>query len=112
MIDATQSYAGLNYGSGTSAMANVAQQAGATGAEGIGENPTREAFDQFVGGTFFRQLLSTMQKSVGKPAYMHGGQAEEMFRNELNSKLADQMAETTGSQFTGPMFDLFSLQRS
>ena len=29
----------------------------------------REAFDQFVGGTFYRQLLGAMQKTVGKPAY-------------------------------------------
>ncbi len=73
---------------------------------------TREAFDKFVGGTFYRQMLSEMQKSVGKPAFMHGGQAEEMFRSELNSQLADKMAESSGKQLTGSMYELFQLQRS
>ena len=76
--------------------------------EQLGE---REAFDRFVGGTFFRQLLGAMQKTVGKPAYFHGGQAEEMFRAQLNETIADKMAEATADQFTGPMFELFQLSR-
>ena len=71
----------------------------------------REAFDRFVGGTFYRQMLSAMQKTVGKPAYFHGGQGEEVFRGQLNSILADKMAEATADQFTGPMFELFQLSR-
>ena len=71
----------------------------------------RQAFDQFVGGTFYRQMLGAMQKTVNKPAYFHGGQAEEMFRGHLNQILADKMAEATADQFTGPMFELFQLSR-
>lgn len=71
----------------------------------------REAFDRFVGGTFYRQLLGAMQKTVGKPAYFHGGHAEEVFRAQLNEILADKMAEATAEQFTGPMYDLFTLNR-
>jgi peptidoglycan hydrolase FlgJ len=71
----------------------------------------RQAFDRFVGGTFYRQLLGAMQKTVGKPAYFHGGQAEEMFRAQLNQTLADKMAEATADQFTGPMYELFQLSR-
>ena len=71
----------------------------------------REAFDQFVGGTFFRQLLGAMQKTVGKSPYFHGGQAEEVFRAQLHETLADKMAEATADQFTGPMFELFQLSR-
>ncbi len=71
----------------------------------------REPFDQFVGGTFYRQMLGAMQKTVGKPAYFHGGQAEEMFRGQLNEILADKIAEATADQFTGPMFELFQLSR-
>ena len=72
---------------------------------------SREAFDRFVGGTFYRQMLGAMQKTVNKPAYFHGGQAEEMFRGQLNEILADKMAEATADQFTGPMFELFQLSR-
>ena len=71
----------------------------------------REAFDQFVGGTFFRQLLGAMQKTVGKAPYFHGGQAEEVFRAQLNETLADKMAEASADQFTGPMYELFQLSR-
>jgi hypothetical protein len=71
----------------------------------------REAFDRFVGGTFYRQMLGAMQKTVAKPAYFHGGQAEEIFRSQLNEMLADKMAEATADQFTGPMYELFKLSR-
>ena len=71
----------------------------------------RQAFDQFVGGTFFRQLLGAMQKTVGKAPYFHGGQAEEVFRAQLNETIADKMAEATADQFTGPMYELFRLSR-
>jgi len=81
-------------------------------ASGSDTDETREAFDKFVGGTFYRQMLGEMQKSVGKPAFMHGGQAEETFRSELNSHLADKMAESSAQDFTGSMFELFQLQRS
>jgi flagellar protein FlgJ len=72
----------------------------------------RQAFDRFIGTTFYGQMLAAMQKTVGKPAYFHGGQAEEMFRSQLNQVLAEKLAETTADQLTGPMFELFSLNRS
>lgn len=72
----------------------------------------REAFDRFVGGTFYSQMLGAMQKSVGKPAYFHGGRAEEVFQSQLNQVLSEKLAEATANQFTGPMFELFSLSRS
>lgn len=91
---------------------NNSIEAGSENAAGNETDATREAFDKFVGGTFYRQMLSEMQKSVGKPAFFHGGQAEEMFRSELNSQLADKMAESSGKQLTGSMYELFQLQRS
>ncbi len=72
----------------------------------------RAAFDKFVGGTIFQQMLSSLQKTVDKPAYFHGGRAEEMFRSELNQVLAEKMADASAGQFTGPMFELFSLNRA
>jgi hypothetical protein len=71
----------------------------------------RQAFDSFVGETFFGQMIKAMRKSVGKPAYFHGGRAEEVFQAELDQTLAKDMARTSADQFTGPMFDLFSMQR-
>jgi len=71
----------------------------------------REAFDQFVGETFYGQMLSSMRKTLGKPAYFHGGRAEEIFQGQLDQVVAEQMAKANAQSLTGPMFELFSLQR-
>jgi flagellar protein FlgJ len=71
----------------------------------------REAFDQFVGETFYGQMLDSMRKTLGKPAYFYGGRAEEIFQGQLDQVVAEQMAKANAQSFTGPMFELFSLQR-
>jgi flagellar protein FlgJ len=71
----------------------------------------RETFDQFVGETFYGQMLSSMRKTLGKPAYFHGGRAEEIFQGQLDQVLGEQLAKASAESFTGPMFELFSLQR-
>jgi peptidoglycan hydrolase FlgJ len=72
---------------------------------------TRQAFDQFVGETFFGQMIKAMRKSVGKPAYVHGGRAEEIFQEQLDQTMAQQISHASADQFTGPMFELFTMQR-
>lgn len=67
----------------------------------------REAFDQFVGETFYSQMLSSMRKTVGKSAYFDGGRAEEVFQGQLDQVLAEQMTKASASSFTGPMFEQF-----
>ncbi len=71
----------------------------------------RKAFDDFVGQTFFGQLLQTMRKSVGKPAYFHGGRAEEVFQTQLDQVLVEEISAASADKLTGPMFDLFTLPR-
>lgn len=73
---------------------------------------TREAFTDFVGQTFFTQLLNEMRKTVEKPAYFHGGQAEEIFQGQLDQVLAEHLSDATADSFAGPMFDMFMLRRS
>lgn len=76
------------------------------------EDPAlRQAFDGFVGETFFGQMLSSMRKTVGKPAYFYGGRAEEVFRGQLDQAMATEMTKASANTFTGPMFDLFMLNR-
>ena len=72
----------------------------------------REAFTDFVGQTFFTQLLKEMRKTVEKPAYFHGGQAEEIFQGQLDEVLAEHLSDATADSFAGPMFDMFMLRRS
>ena len=71
----------------------------------------REAFHDFVGQTFFMQLLAEMRKTVDKPAYLHGGQAEEIFQGQLDQVLAERLSDASAEQFSGPMFELFMLPR-
>ncbi len=79
--------------------------------EGAPSPELRKAFDSFVGQTFYGQLLQAMRKTVDKPAYFHGGRAEEVFQAQLDQILAERMTEATADQFTGPMFELFTMQR-
>lgn len=71
----------------------------------------RKAFNSFVGQVFFGQMLKAMRKTVGKPAYFHGGPAEEIFQQQLDQILGEKLAEVSGNQFSDPMLDLFKLSR-
>jgi len=73
--------------------------------------PQRQAFDKFIGETFFGQMLHAMRKTQGKPAYFHGGRAEEIFRQQLDQVLGEKLAAATAGQFSGPMYELFTLGR-
>jgi peptidoglycan hydrolase FlgJ len=76
------------------------------------QNPElRKVFNAFVGQTFFGQLLQSMRKTVDKPAYFNGGRAEEIFQQQLDQELAKNLSETSADKFSGPMFELFTLQR-
>ena len=71
----------------------------------------REAFHDFVGQSFFSQLLSQMRKTVEKPAYFHGGMGEDLFQQRLDEVLVEHLSEATGETFSQPMFDLFMMHR-
>jgi peptidoglycan hydrolase FlgJ len=65
----------------------------------------RERFTQFVGETFFGQLIKSMRATTGKPAYFHGGRAEEVFQGQLDQKLAQHLTEASADRFAEPMFE-------
>jgi hypothetical protein len=71
----------------------------------------REAFQSFVGQSLFGQLLQAMRKTVGKPAYFHGGRAEEIFQQQLDQLLAEKIAESSAARLAEPMYELFTMQR-
>lgn len=75
------------------------------------ENPElKKAFTDFVGQTFYGQMLKSLRSTVEKPAYFHGGRAEEMFQEQMDQILSEKFSEATAEKFAGPMFDLFCLQ--
>jgi Rod binding domain-containing protein len=64
----------------------------------------KQAFTDFVGKTFFSEMLKSMRSIVDKPAYFHGGQTEEIFRSQLDHHLADRMTDASADRFAEPMF--------
>jgi Rod binding domain-containing protein len=65
----------------------------------------RQAFTQFVGETFFAQMVKSMRAMTDKPAYFNGGRAEEVFQSQLDQKLAEHLTEASAHQFAEPMFE-------
>lgn len=71
----------------------------------------REAFDQFVGESFYGMMMKTMRESTSKSAYFHGGRAEEIFQGQLDQMLSEKMSKANAASFSDPMFELFQLGR-
>jgi Rod binding domain-containing protein len=71
----------------------------------------KQAYSDFVGKTFFGQMLKAMRSTQEKPAYFHGGRAEEIFQQQFDQVLTEEMTKSGAEQFTGPMFELFNAGR-
>ncbi|TWU59845.1 Rod binding protein [Rubripirellula tenax] len=71
----------------------------------------REAFTDFVGQTLFGSMLTSMRKTVGKPAYMHGGRTEEVFQEQMDQHIVEDLTKSSAHSIADPMFDLFNMQR-
>ncbi len=71
-----------------------------------GAEKLQDAYRDFVGKTFFGEMLKSMRSTLGKPAYFHGGQTEEVFPSQLDQQLADSLTEASADKFADPMFRL------
>jgi hypothetical protein len=78
----------------------------------IEDEKLREAFHNFVGQTFFSQLLSSLRSTQEGAAYFNGGQAEKIFQGQLDQVLSEELTKSSADQIADPMFRLFQLQRS
>jgi hypothetical protein len=85
--------------------------AGQPGAERPEDAELRKAFDDVVGELLFGAMLKAMRKTVGKPAYFHGGRAEEIFTQRLDLELTKKLTAASAHQISGPMYELFTLPR-
>lgn len=65
----------------------------------------KKAYCDFVGKTFFGQMMKSMRSTVKEPAYFHGGQAEKAFQSQLDQQLTDTMSDASASQIANPMFE-------
>ena len=75
------------------------------------DSELRKNFTQFVGETLFGSMLASMRKSVGKPAYMHGGRTEEVFQSQLDQAIVEELTEASADTIANPMYELFYLQQ-
>jgi peptidoglycan hydrolase FlgJ len=82
------------------------------GAGQVASPELREAFQQFVGQTFFSQLISAARTSQKGSTYFNGGQAERIFQSQLDQVLSEKMSEASGEQISEPMLELMLLPRS
>jgi flagellar protein FlgJ len=82
------------------------------GEDSKGDDKLRDAFQSFVGETLFSQMLKSARKTQNKPAYFHGGRAEEMFQQQLDQVLAEKIAKSDGGSYSDAMFELFTMKRT
>ncbi len=68
-------------------------------------------FHQFVGETFYQLMLKSLRNMHEKPAYLHGGQAETLFQNQLDQEVASSLAQTEVGSFSRDLYSLFQSQR-
>lgn len=71
---------------------------------------TQKVFQQFVGETFFGEMLKQMRKSVPESEYFNGGHGEKVFRQQLDQMISQKMAETSAQKLSEPMYELFQLR--
>jgi len=74
-------------------------------------NELQDAFTDFVGQTLFGSMLASMRKTVGKPAYMHGGRTKEVFQKQLDQIMVEHLTEASVLEIAQPMFELLQMQR-
>lgn len=76
------------------------------------DSELHKAFNDFVGQTLFGRLIASMRATQNEPAYMHGGQAEKIFQNQLDQVLAEEMTKASADTIADPMYELFRANRS
>jgi len=71
------------------------------------QSEVEPVFQAFVAGTCYCEMLKSLHAMHDKPAYLHGGQAEELFQSQLDQVIAGQMAKEHGAALVGPLFEAF-----
>ncbi len=73
--------------------------------QALGDNRQefRQAFVRLVGTTLYGQMVRQLRSSVGKPPYLHGGYAEEMFQRRLDELVVENLTRRNGEQLAQAM---------
>jgi Rod binding domain-containing protein len=79
------------------------------GAQLVNQSPNskdkmQSTFQDFAAGTFYKEMLKSLHKMHGKPAYVYGGRAEEIFQGQMDQQIAEEMAHSKGSSIADPLY--------
>ncbi len=80
--------------------------------ENAPQKDLKEAFQEFVGSTFFGEMIKSMRSTQDPPKYLHGGQAEKIFQGQFDQKLAEELSKSSADKIADPMFALFQMPRA
>ena len=71
----------------------------------------KDKFQEFVGQTFFSELIKSLRTSQQGASYFNGGRAEEVFQGQFDQMMSEHLSEASAQSISDPMFDLFQLGR-
>ena len=92
--------------------ARTTDSASGLNAKAAPDGELRESFNDFVGQTFFGQMLSSMRSTQEETPYFNGGRAEKIFQGQLDQVLTEELSESSASKIADPMFKLFQAHRA
>ena len=72
----------------------------------------RDKFQDFVGQTFFAEMIKSLRTSQKGSAYFNGGRAEEIFQGQFDQQMAEHLSDASAKAIADPMFELFQLGRT
>jgi Rod binding domain-containing protein len=97
-----------SFTSSGAAAANPVSTAGKGTAAKKNDAKLERAFQKFVAGTFYKQMLKSLRKMEKKPAYFYGGQAEEIFRSQMDQEVSESLAKRPGDPLAGSLYHAFA----
>lgn len=77
-----------------------------------GQGDLKDAFQDFVGQTFFGEMIKAFRTTQQPSKYFHGGRAEEIFQGQFDQVLSETLSDSSAEQIANPMYELFMLKRS
>jgi len=75
-----------------------------------GQLAAREKFQDFVGGTFYKEMLKALRAAQKPSKYMNGGQAEKIFQGQMDQQIAEDLAHQYAGHLAGPLFESYARQ--
>lgn len=72
----------------------------------------RDAFTDFIGQTFFSELIKSYRSTQQPAAYFNGGRAEKIFQGQLDQMFAEELSEHSADKVAAPMFEQFQIRRN